>query len=64
MPSSGVLIALADALGVSVDYLIGDQEMMLEGVGFRKKRITNRREESQVEAKVLHLLELYLMVEE
>ena len=64
MPSSGVLIALADALGVSVDYLVGDQEMMLEGVEFRKKTITSKREESQVEAKTLHLLERYLMVEE
>jgi len=64
MPSSGVLIALADALGVSVDYLVGDQEMVLEGVEFRKKKITSKREEAQVEAKVLHLLERYLMVEE
>ena len=64
MPSSGVLIALADALGVSVDYLVGDQEMMLEEVEFRKKTITSKREESQVEAKTLHLLERYLMVEE
>lgn len=64
MPSSGVLIALADALDVSVDYLVGDQDMVLEAVEFRKKKITSKREESQVEAKVLHLLERYLMVEE
>lgn len=64
MPGSGVLIALAGALGVSVDYLVGDQEMVLEAVEFRKKTITSKREESRVEAKVLHLLERYLMVEE
>ena len=64
MPGSAVLIALADALGVSVDYLAGDQEMVLETVEFRKKKITSRREEAQVEAKVLHLLERYLLVED
>lgn len=64
MPGSGVLIALANALGVSVDYLVGDQEMVLEAVDFRKKALTSKREESQVEAKVLDLLERYLMVEE
>lgn len=64
MPSSGVLIALADGLGVSVDYLVGDQEMVLEAVEFRKKKITSKREESQVEAKILDLLERYLMIED
>lgn len=64
MPSSGVLIALADALGVSVDYLLGDQQMVLDGIEFRKKKVTSRREEAQVEAKVLHLVERYLTVEE
>ncbi len=64
MPGSGVLIALADALDVSVDYLVGDQEMVLEAVDFRKKRRTSKREESQVEATVLHFLERYLLVEE
>ncbi len=64
MPGSGVLIALADALDVSVDYLVGDQEMALEAVEFRKKKIASRREEAQVEAKVLRLLERYLVVED
>ena len=64
MPGSGVLIALADALEVSVDYLVGDPEMVLEAVEFRKKKITSKREEARVEAKVLHLLERYLLVEE
>ena len=64
MPSSGVLIALADTLGVSVDYLLGDQEMVLEAVEFRKKTVTRKREEARVKAQVLHLLERYLLVEE
>jgi Zn-dependent peptidase ImmA (M78 family) len=64
MPRSSVLIVLADALGVSVDYLVGDQEMVLDGIEFRRKRITSKREEAQVEAKVLHLLDRYLVVEE
>ena len=63
MPSSGTLIALADALGVSVDYLVGDQDMVLERVDFRKKTIASKREEAQVEAKVLAMVERYLVVE-
>ena len=64
MPGSGVLIALADALGVSVDYLASDNDIVLEAVDFRRKRLTGKREEAQVEARVLHLLERYLAVEE
>ena len=64
MPGSGVLIALADALDVTVDYLVADEELVLEAVEFRKKRLTGRRQEARVEARVLHLLERYLTVEE
>jgi transcriptional regulator with XRE-family HTH domain len=63
-PGSAVLIALSHALGVSVDYLAGDQEMVLDGVEFRKKQITSKKEESQIQAQALHLIERYLMVEE
>ena len=64
MPGSAVLIALADALDVSVDYLTSDSEIRLESVDFRRKRLASKREEAQVEARVLHLLERYLAVEE
>ena len=64
IPSSGVLIALADALDVSVDYLTSDSDIVLEAVDFRRKQLTRKQEEAQVEAKVLHLLERYLTVEE
>lgn len=63
VPGSGVLIALRHALGVSVDYLVGDQEMVLESVEFRKKQITSKKEQAQIQAKALHLIERYLMVE-
>jgi Zn-dependent peptidase ImmA (M78 family) len=59
-----VLIALGQALGVSLDYLAGDQEMVLEGVEFRKKQITSKKEQAQVEAKAVHVIERYLMIEE
>jgi len=64
VPGSAALIALSHALGVSVDYLVGDQEMVLEGVEFRKKQITSKKEQSQIQAQALHLIERYLMVEE
>jgi transcriptional regulator with XRE-family HTH domain len=35
-PSSGVLLALAKALGVSLDFLMSDQVVALSGVEFRK----------------------------
>lgn len=64
MPSSGVLIALANALDVSVDYLLSPDELVLDGVEFRKKEIASKREEAFVEGKTLHLLERYLAVED
>ncbi len=64
VPSSGVLIALSDALNVPIDYLISSSDIRLEAVDFRKKRLTSRRDEAQVEANILRLLERYLTVEE
>ena len=64
MPGSGVLIALAKALGVSVEYLTSEQEIALEAVEFRKKSIARKREETIVQAKVIDLLERYISVEQ
>lgn len=64
LPSSTVLIALADALGVSEDYLLDQSDLRLEGIEFRKKQLTGRKEEAMVEAKVLDAVERYLAIED
>src|ERR1700720_4212662 len=64
MPSSKVLSALAKALRVSEDYLVAGEEMVLDGVEFRKKSIASKREEAFVEGQALHLLERYLTLED
>src|ERR1700676_4858979 len=64
MPRSRVLSALAGALHVSEDYLLATDEMVLDGVEFRKKQIPSKREEAFVEGQTLHLLERYLAVED
>jgi hypothetical protein len=53
-----VLMALARSLDVKEDYLLGEPEMALDGVEFRKKASMSAKEEAQVEAHVLHLLEI------
>src|SRR5262245_42140176 len=64
MPSSGVLSALARALNVSEDYLLATDDMILDGVEFRKRSISSKREEAFVEGQALHLLERYLTIED
>jgi Zn-dependent peptidase ImmA (M78 family) len=43
---------------------MGDQEIMLEAVEFREKQITSKKDQAQIRAQALHLIERYLMVEE
>ena len=64
MPGSGVLLALADALHSTVDYLLGDPDLVLEDLEFRKNAFTSKRAEARVEATVLADLERYLTVED
>lgn len=64
MPGSAALIALANALGVTVDYLLSEEELALEGVDFRKKSVASAREEATLEARTIHLLERYLALED
>jgi Zn-dependent peptidase ImmA (M78 family)/transcriptional regulator with XRE-family HTH domain len=62
MPGSRALMGLARALEVSEDYLLSDEDLVLEGVDFRKK--ASAREEATIEAKTVQLLERYLVVED
>lgn len=64
MPRSSVLSALAVALAVSEDYLLATDELVLDGVEFRKKELTSKREEAFVEGQTLHMLERYLAIED
>ncbi|MBO6946408.1 MAG: ImmA/IrrE family metallo-endopeptidase [Rhodospirillales bacterium] len=64
MPGSKVLIAMSQALDVPVSYLAGPNKIQLDGVEFRRNRITSRKEENQVEAAVLSHLDRYLELEE
>ena len=64
MPSSGVLLVLARALHTSVDNLLGDPELVLQDLQFRKNAFTTKRGEARVEAVVLANLERYLALED
>src|ERR1700730_4221690 len=63
VPSSGVLIALAKALGVSVSYLMDTQGIELSGVEFRTKANTSAKDRAHVETMVLEWIERYLQIE-
>ncbi|MDS4055367.1 XRE family transcriptional regulator [Accumulibacter sp.] len=62
-PSSGVLLALAKALDVSLSYLLDTQGIALSGVEFRTKANTTARDRAQVETEVLEWVERYLQIE-
>jgi Zn-dependent peptidase ImmA (M78 family) len=64
MPGSPVLSAMAAALNVSEEYLLSVDEMVLDGVEFRKKEMASKREEASVQGQTLHLLERYLTIED
>src|SRR5215510_1080561 len=63
IPSSGVLSALAKALGVSLAYLLDTQGLQLAGIEFRTKANTSGKDRALVETEVLEWIERYLQVE-
>jgi len=63
-PSSSILLAVAKALGTSVDFLMSDQVQALEGVEFRKLSSTSAKDRARVEAEVMDRVDRYLTVEE
>ena len=63
MPGSTTLLVLADALGVTSEYLLSRQEIELTGVDFRKGPQAGPKEERAVESAVLDQVERYLELE-
>ena len=57
-------VPAADALHTTVDYLLGDPELVLHDVEFRKNAFMSKRDEARVEATVLSHLERYFAIEE
>ena len=64
MPSSTVVIALAEALDVSMSYLLSPSSVSLESIEFRKEASTKAKERAAVEADVLNHVDRYLQIEE
>lgn len=64
MPGSEVLIALTQALDVSLPYLLDSQALELTDVDFRKKAATNARDRAVVETEILEWVARYLQVEQ
>lgn len=62
-PSSGVLLALTKAFGVTLTYLMDTQAISLSGVEFRSKANTTARDRAHVETEVIEWIERYLQVE-
>ena len=63
-PKGSVLVALAKALGVSVDFLMSDNVRALSEVEFRKRQSTSAKDRARVEAEVMDQVDRYMTVEE
>ena len=64
MPNSGVLLRVARALGVSLEFLLNERVEALEAAEFRKLSGTSARDRARVEAAVIDGLQRYLAIEE
>ena len=64
IPSSEVLIALAEALEVTTDHLVSNTKFVLESISFRNNGLMSAREKYRVKANALELLEKYIEVED
>ena len=63
MPRWSALFSLAQALDVSVDFLMGGQVQALGAVEFRRHSATSARDRAQAEVLVTEQLENYLAIE-
>lgn len=62
-PSSEVLLALARALDVKVDYFFRSSKLVISGLEFRKKSKLSRKEEDRIKYQSLDFLQKYIEIE-
>jgi Zn-dependent peptidase ImmA (M78 family)/DNA-binding XRE family transcriptional regulator len=63
-PSSEVLIALANALNVKVDYFFRSSQIAISGVEFRKRCRLSKKEEERIRYQTIDFIQKYLEIEE
>lgn len=63
-PSSGVLLSLADALGVRVEYFFRTSKVQLKEVEYRKHSKLPKKTLDQIEGDVIEQIERFLELEE
>ena len=64
MPGSKALIALAEALRVSENFLLSSGEIELAGLEFRRRQPARGKDRARLTAKVLSAVERYLEIED
>ena len=64
MPNSQIFMALADALGVTENFLVSQSDIQLKGVVFHKHNTLTKKVEILIESLVLDFIERYLEIEE
>ncbi|MGD8569039.1 MAG: XRE family transcriptional regulator [Gammaproteobacteria bacterium] len=64
IPSSGVLLALAQALGVRIEYFFRQISVELQGVEYRKHAKLPKKVLTQIEGDVLEQVERFLALED
>ncbi|MBN1905361.1 MAG: ImmA/IrrE family metallo-endopeptidase [Deltaproteobacteria bacterium] len=63
-PGSDVLLALANALNVKVDFFFRASNIDVEGIEFRKRSRLAKKEEDRVKYKTIEFVQKYLEIEE
>ena len=63
MPSSTVLLSLAEALGVTPEYLLSDDAVTLDGVDFRHGGEHGAKLDRSIEAKILDQVQRHVDIE-
>lgn len=63
-PASDVLLALAKALDVKVDYFFRSSEIAISGIEFRKRSRLTKTEEDRIRYRTMEFIRKYLEIEE